>query len=543
MISGRHRGPSYHSSLPDGTQVHETRGSLWYALHLLHDGSPARTRRAGEVIRRVLGLQCIDPCSPTYGIWPYYLEEPLEQMSPPDWNWADFCGASLASMLGLYPSRLDEDLVLRVRDALGHAAWSIFRRNIQADYTNIAVMGGVVTAAAGELLAEPRLLDYGRRRLQRVVEHVNRHGGFAEYNSPTYSIVTLVETERALQLLTDPQARTAAETLRRRCWELIASQFHPPTRQWAGPHARTYADLLASATLEQLEQRIRLTDDPAPAANTPDPAANGPEVRPLPCPPHLKPNFERLPVADHCHTHTFGVDAEGRATVIGTTWMHPEVALGSVSGGELWTQRRPLIGYLAGRGDAIGLLRVRLLKDGQDFASGYLRCAQQRHRVLCLLTMLHDAGDFHLHLDHPPDGIFRAHDLRLRIELTGEDVSVSRTTERQYALRHGDWRAVVHLPETAGVIIGHTPRWQCGQTPGHAAVEAVVLHGPEQPFALNDPASLHWLAFGLELLRGDEPGTDTPVTAGVTANGTVEATWPPDPALRLAASAHPGRRG
>ena len=38
-----------------------------------------------KIIGKVLSLQDTDPSSKTYGIWPWLLEEPLEQMSPPDW--------------------------------------------------------------------------------------------------------------------------------------------------------------------------------------------------------------------------------------------------------------------------------------------------------------------------------------------------------------------------------------------------------------------------------------------------------------------------
>ena len=62
-------------------------------------------------------------------------------------------------------------------------------------------MGAGVTLAAGELLDEPRFADYGRRRLRNIVEHIEHHGGFNEYNSPTYTIVTLAECERMLQLV------------------------------------------------------------------------------------------------------------------------------------------------------------------------------------------------------------------------------------------------------------------------------------------------------------------------------------------------------
>ena len=175
MLGVSWKGPDYHTRVSRGAWVHPTRESLDYALALLQgDG----TERAAAVVRTVLALQDVDPTSKTYGIWPWFLEEPLTEMDPPDWNWADFCGARLAQVLVEHARALPGDLIRDTRTGLGHAAASIFRRNVGPAYTNIAVMGAGVTLAAGELLDEPRLSDYGRRRLRNIVEHTEYHGGF-----------------------------------------------------------------------------------------------------------------------------------------------------------------------------------------------------------------------------------------------------------------------------------------------------------------------------------------------------------------------------
>lgn len=117
-----------------------------------------------------------DQFSRSYGIWSWYMGELIENMRPPDWNWVDFLGARLAQVLAHHSAQLSAALVSSVRQALGHAAWCIFRHNVHLEYTNIAIMGG----PAGELLNEPRLLDYGRERLRRVVELIRSHGSSTE---------------------------------------------------------------------------------------------------------------------------------------------------------------------------------------------------------------------------------------------------------------------------------------------------------------------------------------------------------------------------
>ena len=94
LIQRPFSSPGYHTTLKGGT-VHPTCDSLNYSVALLDSGDPAHLKRACDVLRRAIGLQDQNPANPTYGIWSWFMEEPLEQMSPPDWNWADFCGTQL----------------------------------------------------------------------------------------------------------------------------------------------------------------------------------------------------------------------------------------------------------------------------------------------------------------------------------------------------------------------------------------------------------------------------------------------------------------
>ncbi len=83
MLRAEFSSPGYHTTLQGGI-VHRTRESLKYAVALLDSGDPARLERAEAILDRVIALQDQDPGSRTYGIWPWFLEEPLDRMSPPD---------------------------------------------------------------------------------------------------------------------------------------------------------------------------------------------------------------------------------------------------------------------------------------------------------------------------------------------------------------------------------------------------------------------------------------------------------------------------
>jgi hypothetical protein len=288
MLVADFRSPGYYTRIASGTAVHPTRESLIYALALLQRNAAGDTDRAVAIIRKVVGLQDTNSVSKTYGVWPWLLEEPLVEMESPDLNWADFCGSQIAHMLMEHPGKLPGAM----RKSLRHAVRAIRRRNVGPGYTNIAVLGGSVCVVAGELFDDAELLAYGRGRLQGVVRHVQRHGGFSEYNSPPYSKVIIGECERLLHLARDPASRKAAESLRRTCWQDIAASFHPATQQWAGPHSRTSRVYLQPSTVEFLSLRTGEQIRTHPTMTADVARSRYATVPPLDCPSELVSRFQ-----------------------------------------------------------------------------------------------------------------------------------------------------------------------------------------------------------------------------------------------------------
>ena len=171
----------YHSGIATGAAVHPIRESFYYAVGLLQRGRPEDISRSKAILVQLLPLQQTRPDQPGYGAWSWLLEEPLEKMDSIDLNWADFCGSAIAQILVDHRHQLhDADLEKQMREALRHAATAIRKRNVGAQYTNIAVLGGGVCAVAGEVLEDDDLLRYGRRRLQSVVIHNHKVDSFAE---------------------------------------------------------------------------------------------------------------------------------------------------------------------------------------------------------------------------------------------------------------------------------------------------------------------------------------------------------------------------
>jgi len=414
MVRRPFSSPGYHTTLKGGF-VHPTRDSLTYAVALLDSGEQGRLLRGQEILKRVVALQDKNPSSRTYGIWSWFLEEPLSEMSPPDWNWADFCGVQLLQVGIDHMRRLPPGLANEVKESILHAARSIKRRNVGPGYTNIALMGTYVTLVAGELFHEPDLIQYGTRRLRRFYDHTLRNGSFSEYNSPTYTIVAIKEISRMLLHVRDRSSRRLLNELNRLAWNHVARRFHPATRQWAGPHSRSYSTFLGDGVLAFIQ---RGTGDNVPFMGK-EKAAVSLDAHRLRCrcPDDLihyftflrQPRFEK---------ERFVRSEKPFPNIIGSTWLHPAFTLGSVNCGDFWNQRRPLLAYW-GNAERVSAFRVRFLHDGYDYSSAMFFSVQDKGDLLAAVNFATDGGDTHVSLDRLKNATISASDLRLRFLIEG----------------------------------------------------------------------------------------------------------------------------
>ena len=514
--------PGYHSRFESGSPVHPTRESLIYALALLQRGDVGDDDRAAGIVRVVLSLQDIDRDSPTCGVWPWLLEEPIAEMDAPDLNWADFCGALLGQMLVEHSAQLPDDLRTGMRESLTLAARAIQGRDVGPAYTNIAIIGGGVCAVCGELLNDDDLLAYGRERLQGIVAHTAEQGSFNEYNSPPYTCVALAECERTLQLVRDRETREAAESLRRTAWEIIAGSFHADTHQWAGPHSRTSRDRLRPRTVAFLERRTGAELTVHPSMLEEDMPNRYAVVRALDCPDDLAAHFQAAANTTHQLRRTFIRGTDATRTVVGTTWFTEDACLGSINQATFWTQRKPLLAYWKTEHDPAVVFRVRFLHDGRDFASMGVHTTQEGSRALSLIGPVRGQGDWHTRLDRPDDGLFEAVDLRLRCELRGSGVVGESLSDGRFSLSAGGRRIVIHsLP---GRFAGQDVVWELSSDQGHVYVDAICHQGEPRHFDFNRLPAVE-LGMGIELLSPAESAAEQSPSAPRRSSDEVGTTW------------------
>ncbi len=395
---------SYHSAIRNGV-AHPTRDSLEYALLLLEAG---RAERSFEVIDRVIREQDTDTASRFYGIWGWYMEEPARVMNPADFNWADFNGSLLLLIELRHGAKLPADLRKRVHESIHHAAYSIRKRNVSMGYTNIAAQGTFVTLAAGKLLDDRVLWDYAVDRQQRFAAKIDETGSFAEYNSPTYCNVTIVNLTRIATYIKDEQVLALNEKLHERVWRHLGNHWHSTTRQLAGPMSRCYSTdigkpMWLQKALGGALEFASLKDLQSGRA----PSSGEVAITAYRCPPNVAPTFLNPPTT-HQYRECFIPGVQG------TTWIEKDYCLGSVNRGDFWIQRRPLLAYWSPSHYA----QMRFMKDDYDFSSALIYMTQERNRVMGVVNFRSPGGDKHISIDMVKNGQFEARSLRLQLDIS-----------------------------------------------------------------------------------------------------------------------------
>ncbi len=393
-----------------GHTVHATRLAADYAVDLLDCGDSLMEKRAFDVLRKLLSLQDVRPNSSTHGLWSYFLEEPLDKMASPDPNWADFIGTQLLQIAINQRERLPNDLAESLDIGIIYAARFIQKRNCGPGYTNIAIMGTHVTIVTSEIYNLTDLNDYAMNRLRIFLNFTKTNGAFSEYNSPTYTQVAINELGRMKMHAILNEVEEIATELYYIGWEEVAQHYHLPTGQWSGPHARSYSTLLGDDTKNFISSSVHGTWDPR---------------LPLPIPNDLKTYFLSPLIIPRSFNKTYLRDPSGLVpNLIGTSYLHPLFAIGSIDWGEMWNQRRPLVAYW-GTQNKPSYLQLRFLHDNYDFSDIIYYSVQKEDRALAGLVFATDGGDVFPSADRIKNATIKVNDLRIRFQIGGNDANAT----------------------------------------------------------------------------------------------------------------------
>ncbi len=195
------------------------RDTCWYAISLLFDDAEPRREEGRRLLTSITSED------------------------------ATHTPATMLAILHRIPELLSQEtrthLETEIRDKIEEAADCLWADG----NVNHPLAAYATLILGGEYFAKPWALRLGLRRLvlfrQRIGEQRSRYrrqAEMSEYNSPTYTALTLWWLALLAEHALTGDAQHLARFLEERLWVDIAMHFHAPSQQFAGPHSRSYME-------------------------------------------------------------------------------------------------------------------------------------------------------------------------------------------------------------------------------------------------------------------------------------------------------------
>lgn len=516
----------YHTRLT-GT-VHHIQATSCFALCALLSGQTRLYNHAFRAFDRICDLQDTRPGSRTFGLWSYYMEQPLDEMIAPDYNWANFVGKDLLAACILCRPILPDALCERMRMALYNAVQCTIRRNVSEDYTNIAFISCMMLVASGELLEDAHIFQTGKERLSRFLEYTRVTTGFSEYNSAPYMCVAFEEATRMLLFFKDAECRKMAEELNLRLWTALAEHYNTSVGQLTPPQARAYADVDTG----RLATIISIGTDGRygkylPRALDPDTLA----YLQFRCPESVLPLFEvQERFLAHTYYHKNAIRLPGSDVTIIRELDSPDLtafsyktsqySMGVFAVCDTWCQRRNAM--VIWDREHPKTFRLRGMHDDYDFCSGMCYARQKNNDILGMLGLVTDRGSLHYILDKNKTGVYDAEKLWFCFELGGENESLKiRQDGNTFYVDDGSLHIRLHIQKWM---------YDGAEKQPHLSEDgrSVILPGYDGPRTKLDTTKLDDTCgiFTLSVRSGNAPQwNDDSIETNLLAGGWTEARW------------------
>ena len=228
---------------------HESRKGARLAHDLVASGTADDLALAEKVLDATLNCQEMNEDDPHFGNFLWMAEDDVVF----DLNAVEFCLEHLIPMMISYADRLSVPMQSRVTEAIRLGLAEIRRLDVLVAYSNITALDILNTCLGGEFLQDPAIAQRGYQKLINWIAFTDQSGLPFEYNSPTYTSVTLRALKHLTDLVQDEATRTRAKTFAARLGLSVALHIHAKTGRWAGPHSRAYHPSIVGDTAPEIE--------------------------------------------------------------------------------------------------------------------------------------------------------------------------------------------------------------------------------------------------------------------------------------------------
>ncbi len=408
-------------------KMHIIRDTVEFAAAALCSDTREYDTYAMQGLKRICDLQDLRTESDTYGLWAYTLEEDLEHMYVPDYNWANFVGKELIMVCLFAKIKLSVELEKRIRHAIRAAAECTIKRNVGVDYTNISIMGALTLVAAGEVLEDEKIFSEGKRRLSQLVEYTRFNTAFSEYNSSCYTVVALMDIGLMCNFFKDKECLKMAHELNFYGWEMMAAHYNACLEQLTPPQSRAYRDIDNGSLNWTIWQGTegKYGHEPVNTKGIGLDMLSFPAICPQKCMPlfaekesfwahtYYKPNDIRKPGEDVTIIRELDSPA-----LTAYSYRTPEYSMGVFALSDCWNQRRNAM--VIWDKNHPKYIRLRGIMGDYDFCSGMTYAVQEKNCILGHLGLVSDRGRFHYITDKEMNGVYKTNYLGFCFEFGGE---------------------------------------------------------------------------------------------------------------------------
>ena len=228
-------------SKTDTRSYHRVYLSAQYAVDLIKMGTPDALIRAENVLEALLNCQELDKDNKHYGNFFWEKEEGIVE----DLNAVEFVLIRLVPMILEYGDRLSLEIKQKLVTSIELALHEIEKINVSLVYTNIVAQDIVNSILGGQLIGKDSFVNRGINKLKDWQKHIDKSGVPNEYNSPSYSSVTINALSNLINFSQDEESKMIAKLIILRIGISFALHLHPKTKRLAGPHCRAYYPFLS----------------------------------------------------------------------------------------------------------------------------------------------------------------------------------------------------------------------------------------------------------------------------------------------------------
>ncbi|RAL60387.1 hypothetical protein DID88_000163 [Monilinia fructigena] len=214
---------------------HETRSSAWYAIGLLARNQGSDIFEAEKIILNVINAQYKDVEDQWYGDYQIEPEEPelgSSNYAPVmynswDPNWRGFIGTAFIIGLEEFGSLISPEVTSLMLKSLHNAT-------LGDEYRSL--MRAFVSGWTGRRLNDSNMTTSGENYAQQVIDLFDRANTLSEFNSGTYTGVSLFAmTLWAKYLPEDSVMKQKGPSMIQYTWEAVSNLWHPQLLNVAGP--------------------------------------------------------------------------------------------------------------------------------------------------------------------------------------------------------------------------------------------------------------------------------------------------------------------